>query len=505
MKKIFILAAIQCSLLAACSSTPESTSKINLSQQLKMTQNKSVLIYESGEYKIKQTLQSGYRKYNAFNISNGWVINNNLFPLGITTRFECEVKSGKCDQYENHDSPFVKVSGLQSDYGDTFSERLEEIKKEDGKNNLNEAVTKTVLAVYAGPVIIAAGATLGPIFAGINLAKTGSVWRNKWVEFDHDSFNQEASNAIIKQYGSIDNHSLFLQEMDSVYSKAQAIRLEQIDSYSEIQFKYTSELKKLAEPFALDDYSTQLFKFEKLSMSMPELPSSGTKVAILSFVKQQINEQYKANLSMLDNDYKAKRTSIISVRQKLNNNYIAAQKRRYKNSHSSEQLKGFIKKYSNKDLAGLITQAKNKYNQVFIKEEENTFEKVISISDMTAFIKKYKNEDLAKLVTRAEISRNESIQAHKDKVLVKLQAWRKTLKVGDKTFCGYIVDKNDAMIKIALNAKLAGYANEEWVHLDDTFEVNSSCINRNGHVSPRYNPLKISFQSELKILGRVKK
>jgi len=66
--------------------------------------------------------------------------------------------------------------------------------------------------------------------------------------------------------------------------------------------------------------------------------------------------------------------------------------------------------------------------------------------------------------------------------------WRRTLAVGSSTFCGYVIERNGPMVKIAVNTPLPGYAAEQWLKIDEVYPVHLGCRNRNGTLSTTADP-----------------
>lgn len=74
--------------------------------------------------------------------------------------------------------------------------------------------------------------------------------------------------------------------------------------------------------------------------------------------------------------------------------------------------------------------------------------------------------------------------AQKRELAAQLNKWRKSLRIGDDTFCGPVIEVRQPMIKIALNAQLPGYGNEAWLKMSEIFPASAGCRNYNGHLSP---------------------
>lgn len=66
----------------------------------------------------------------------------------------------------------------------------------------------------------------------------------------------------------------------------------------------------------------------------------------------------------------------------------------------------------------------------------------------------------------------------------RLAAWRRTLKVGDDTFCGPVIEVKSPMVKIAVRPQLQGFGNEAWLKAVEIFPDAYGCSNRNGRLFP---------------------
>lgn len=81
---------------------------------------------------------------------------------------------------------------------------------------------------------------------------------------------------------------------------------------------------------------------------------------------------------------------------------------------------------------------------------------------------------------RARLEQEENARLAKE-----LTAFRKRLKVGDDTFCGYVIEINRPMVKIALAAQLQGFGSEKWLRIEDVYPSHFGCINQNGNIRPQ--------------------
>jgi len=71
---------------------------------------------------------------------------------------------------------------------------------------------------------------------------------------------------------------------------------------------------------------------------------------------------------------------------------------------------------------------------------------------------------------------------------VEYTRWRRTLAVGSSTFCGFVIERNGPMVKIAVNTLLPGYPSEQWLKIDEVYPADLGCRNRNGTLSTAADP-----------------
>lgn len=120
--------------------------------------------------------------------------------------------------------------------------------------------------------------------------------------------------------------------------------------------------------------------------------------------------------------------------------------------------------WSEVDFDSLAEKAMAKYKIAKEKEDREAAER-----------KRAQEAVTAKLRAEAEA------QAQVEETRIK--AWRRTLKIGDDTFCGPIIEVRFPMIKLALNAQIQGFTSEPWLKVNDTFPPEYGCLNRNGKLS----------------------
>lgn len=434
MKKSILASAIALSVLAGCSSTPHVNEQASAEIQAKIDTIKlnGTLIRQADSFILAPTLSVKEANSSDMFVTTNWQFNGKtLFPAFDSERFKCTSSSGLCAKYEKIDSPFLKVSATDSDYGDTYDKRVADGKK-PGMSAGAIAATGVIALISAPALMIAVPITL--LNGSVNLVSHGSVWENKWVEFDHDSFYEQTSVAIEAKYGSLDNYVDHMASASVEYSK--------LALYNERLYADLKQLK--AEKFErLNKYqSIQLSSIEAYKI---EMPAYGNIQAASADIHSQI-EVYYANSKV-------------------------------------KLLSEFDKKFV-------------KAKALYLKNQKVMFDNIETIGDANKFIETYQHNDEAKLVGKARslIDKAEK-RIHKEKMvkrkaaLAELESWRKGLSVGDQTFCGRVIDVKYPMFEIAISNPLQGFSDTIWLEKDKVFKPWVGCNNRNNQLTPLTNPL----------------
>lgn len=92
--------------------------------------------------------------------------------------------------------------------------------------------------------------------------------------------------------------------------------------------------------------------------------------------------------------------------------------------------------------------------------------------------KERKAEAVQQAKAAAELAAAQKAEAQR------LVAWRRTLKIGDDTFCGPVIEIKSTMLKIAVRPQLQGFGNEAWLKASEVFPEAYGCYNRNGRLFP---------------------
>jgi len=71
---------------------------------------------------------------------------------------------------------------------------------------------------------------------------------------------------------------------------------------------------------------------------------------------------------------------------------------------------------------------------------------------------------------------------------VEYTRWRRTLAVGSSTFCGFVIERNGPIVRIAVNTPLQGYDAEQWLKIEEVFPEHLGCRNINGRLQTARDP-----------------
>jgi hypothetical protein len=498
-----LYSAIVVSTLSACSSTSPTveTDSSALKQKVRSIYLNAALVKKNDKYVLSEKLILTGN-------SPKWLTNEylpfdgqTLFPKFNTERFECKVATGACEPYETSVNPFVKVNGFTSDYGDTYSEK---VKNGDFDETLLgtgvSAISYAFVGVYLAPIFVLGG-VLGATSGAVNLAKEGSVYKNKWVEFDHDQFVSVVKSAVDEKYGSTDAYITYMSDISINSHKLTKQNSSRFNALHRMAESKIASLIKLTKPYYQNDFNSNILTLPDVIMFEAQYPSHGDANRVIDKTTKDMTEYYVKIEANIESAFVANTSLIIARKHSLDTKRIARQKSDLKQAISSKEISVYINKYQNNDPGKLLGIAKKKRIKAISKEEMIAFNKAKTIQQITEFISKYQSQDHGNLISKAKEIREQSITYHKKRVTDELNGWRDNLKVGQLTFCGYIIDKKDNMIRIALNTRLEGYSAEQWLSQSEVFKPESNCYNRNGNVSPQYVPYNISYSSSYPLVS----
>jgi len=433
LKKQLITSIMATVFLSACSST-QSTNIFESNPKLKNQIDKIDLtlgLRIKGESAVVEPFAISRNENDVSWTSTDYFTFNakTLYPAFDTKRKDCRVNTPECDELvsASEKSPFLKISNFESDYGDTYSERVEK-----GKD---PGLTGKDVAVFtlATPFMVIPAMAAGSVFAikgAADLATEGTVVPNKEAEFDHDSFVKFVSQAIVKEYGSLES---YVKQMVSASQMERELRAKRIKVVSQTR-ESVEDHRRLAS---------------KIGLHIPEF-----------YYECPYQVPVKGNID--------------SGRQATLDRY-------------SECLDKASQTYVNK-VKVVVEASKSE----FIESQEQEFYALESIYSVRQFIKEYKYKDIGELVPQAKNKLAGLIRARRSQIQRELEYFRDNLQVGDRTFCGRVIDKRrGGMFQIAVSAKLANYSNEIWLHKGKIFKPESGCYNRNGDISPRKSPFDI--------------
>jgi Tfp pilus assembly protein PilV len=137
---------------------------------------------------------------------------------------------------------------------------------------------------------------------------------------------------------------------------------------------------------------------------------------------------------------------------------------------TSDQFAFFIKVYENNDPEDLVPQAKIKRDQLL---EIEIKERAIKQADQL------KARELAHAQSKA---RDDADKYKKIQDLKKISSFRNSIRQGDETNCGPVVEDKGKLVKIAI--AIENYGNEHWVRRDEIFPLGYQCRFINGQYQP---------------------
>ncbi|MDI4654262.1 MULTISPECIES: hypothetical protein [Pseudoalteromonas] len=250
-----------------------------------------------------------------------------------------------------------------------------------------------------------------------------------------------------------------------------------------------SEFSKLSANYSANEVATEvltsfaqaalLSKMYKVSFDVEELHLALNESKIYEhLINEAADRRYKIFQSQFQKtklDHSKSQTFInkySNIAQLKNHDYLIEARNNARayaltTTNDIDELSDIINKYKGDDLDGLVADAEVRLSRLMKEKYEREEQEKARIA------MKQKQERIAK-------------QRKKEQERLALSSWRKSLKVGDNTFCGRIIETNNnrTMYKLALSAKLSGYGSEQWVHINELYQPWRGCSNKNGHLSP---------------------
>ncbi|KGK00365.1 hypothetical protein [Thalassotalea sp. ND16A] len=426
--------------------------------------------------------------------TNEWIFDAATFYPGFETKqFTCEESA--CEALEELANPFIGLSFASAMRGDTFEEMTkrkglsyEQYDPFKDQNNLSEYAKDATAGVFVAaisPWLLVAGVA--------DLADDGDSFLtkriNKNVYFDHVAFTNEIREQVKLKFGSFATYKKVISQIVIADNKNQKY-LENLNK--ELNFKsYKLDNLRTSSKSSRTHYLREIAPYSiNLPSSLEDLDNYFTsqisdyyeqeKLRITSeydkyydlLAADSINYYSKASFNSVDEIENARiKMKRLQKQEELlgldtstallhvNRSEQILRFKRLKNTNSSLAWHSFIEKYSNSDYANLIASAKSK-------------EKLALKFEVDRANKRKQAQELA--------------QARRIAKLESLNKWRKTVKVGDNTFCGRVIEanSNQTMFKLALSVKLSGYSSEQWIHIDNIYQPWQGCKNVNGNLSP---------------------
>lgn len=337
-----------------------------------------------------------------------------LEPLFQTERFECVINNKTdvdgCMEWREREDEFIHINRFQSDYGDTRAQR-------DAKAAKSSTVAK--VATVAGGVMVAPVVVM--LSPWLLLGKAVEPETRKWVEFNHDKFNEALTKAV------------------------QKAGFEDAETYRAFASKASQEVDRI------ESYSTQALK---------ELNSRVTAE------KSQLQPYVKAGLKSAAYLHYVPLYKLPNVKLASNEVLNFEQEKARVDTHYNSAYEEFKKRLV-EDLAAL----EGPYQNILAKEKQEAKER-----ERRQYVERLEAEKQARIAQEAEAERRAKESAM-------LTEFRRALKVGDSTFCGYVIESRPPMVRLALNTLLAGYPSEVWVRVTEVFPPHYGCVNRNGRIS----------------------
>lgn len=338
-----------------------------------------------------------------------------LTPVFATDRFECiifnKTNVDGCREWRGREDDFVHVNRFQSGYGDTPAQREANARK--------SSVGRAAVAVAGGVLVAPVAVMMSPFLL---LGKVVEPETRKWVEFNHDKFNEAVTSAVRKVgFADIEAFKAFARRM-----------IEDVDRAEKLSTQARAEVNAriLADKASLKPYVQAGLKSEANTYVAAQYTLS--KVA-LSNQADPYFEQEKA---------------------KIEAHYQAVY----------SEFKGKLAK----DMAAL----EQPYQVILAQQAQDA-----KVREQQLEAERAEADRQASLAHAAEVQR----QAREAAMLAD---FRRSLKVGDSTFCGYVIESRPPMVRLALNTLLPGYPSELWVRVTEVFPPVYGCLNRNGRISP---------------------
>lgn len=463
-----LLSAVICTafILNGCSSTPDTPLSGNTLPSLSSHYYGSI-IWDGNKYKLSPSLyterDAGYLSKNT---NTEWRFDLlTLDPAFRTKRWECQKSpsNNSCEPWEGKEDEFIYVNFTSSDYGDTPSVQAE--KRLKAQKEAEEGITAGDVAAGAGLALIspflAIGAAAGAATAAVVVvpgfaisavvAPDDTFTRNNWVEFHHGEFNEAVVEAIVtSSFGTQEALVTKVAALDAQRVALEELKEREVEEVKALRTKIKKPLRKFY------DFSPEVPTYE-----INDYQASGRYSLLAS-----ADDFYHENASKITDFYTQEKRDLevyyTDIEKEAIAQYKSRQREAYDAADSEQSLVSFIDKYQANDMLALVAPAKAKLSEVRAQQQKQRARE--------------ERERLAREKARQEQQRKEQ------KALL---VWRNSVKPGDDTFCGPIIEIKGPMVRIALNAKLPGYSSDSWLKKSELFPAHKGCVNRNGNLSPQ--------------------
>lgn len=167
---------------------------------------------------------------------------------------------------------------------------------------------------------------------------------------------------------------------------------------------------------------------------------------------------------------------------------------------TSKKIRQFISSYQDNDPENLVAQARETLASVEAKEKDDAlyryrdaFQAATTVFELRTFIDNYSQSDPDKLIPKAHVKLSallaqEKIEAENTRraqveEAKKLVSWRKTLREGDETNCGPVLETKRGLIKVYF--PVANYGSEHWIRVDQIQKAGMGCRFVNGQYAEK--------------------
>ncbi|UYM16267.1 hypothetical protein [Endozoicomonas euniceicola] len=444
-------------LLVGCSTSP-SKDAIHFAKKQADTDIYGELRYENGSYVLSPFFyHAKYYEGSSFKTEKDvWKFKiPSLEPAFNTSRFKCKKTVGinGCESWEKRETHFQHVNFTKSAYGNTPEQNRKILQEEAQKEPITtkDVVTGAVAAPFGAAALAVVGYSalfVGAVTAPIMVAEAvvdpdQGFERNNWVEFEHQKFHEVVNSLVVNEFESVDNYARKAKGVSGTYANL----------YNSINQKNTSVEQKGKERIK------EISIYNSMSEFVPKFKFSPAKASGKIAISENFERFEEEEIDRIESHYRKVLKDQNAFYNKAKSDAVAKYSKKQKSdfnlSVTSYQIGKFIEKYESLDQLSLIPKAKVKLKKALADEEKR----------------------------RVIAAEKERLKRQKEQE--QLARWRASVKSGDDTFCGPIIEVNQSMIKIAVRAQLQGYGNEAWLKRSELYPSSKGCLNQNGRLYPK--------------------